>query len=819
MNKNCIFSTSYVNKRLAERDINQIIDIDNKLKIIKEWKSGIDDKSIYNYTEKELQGTFLFNIFDKVLGYSSQPFNSECNLIAEQSTKLDASKPDATLGFFSNNNRDVRVVVELKSAYCNLDIKQKRFNGNRTPVEQAFSYAPKYGSKCRWIIVSNFIEIRLYLASDELSYEVFDLAKLTDEQEFLRFYNILSKDNLICKTLPSPVDNLYDLNAKDELDITKKFYNRFKEIRLELINDIINNNIVSPFIAIEKAQKMLDRIIFICFCRDSPDELLPCNILSSIFRPNSVLINLTLWQDLKLLFNSIDCGNPRVNVNKYNGGLFKKDPILDNLKISDTALIKLEDITKVNFKSDLNVNILGHIFEQGISDIEHLKNQYSQNVTDKNSNIRKQEGIYYTPEHITKYMVNQSIGLWLEEKKSTLGFYELPKISEDEKSIALKYINKNYKYHKKETETDIIIKKFKLILTFWESYREALCDIKIIDISCGSGAFLNQAFSYLYNEAVAVNKQINNLYCGQEKYFNIGSNTYQELDKNILQNNIFGVDINKESIEITRLSLWLSTATKRKCLATLDDNIICRDSIVYDEGNKDEKDFIWNDKFKAVIESGGFDIVIGNPPYIDSEEMTRNMLKVRNFCKRNYISTKGNWDFFIPFIEKGINLLKTNGILCYIVPNKLIGASYSEKIRTIISKYTLLEFKDYSKVKIFKDADVYPIVFTVKKSNKKVPVKIQLFDTNTAKWSETIIKEKQFYKDIYWDRYFVEDSRILNIIEKMLHYTPLGKIASVKEAATVSEAYEIKKIILNLDEISNTTSSFKKLINTGTIDR
>lgn len=816
MEQNCIFSTSYISKRLSEHDINQIKDIDNKIQIIEEWKKGIDDKSIYSFSEKELQGNFLQNIFDKVLGYSSLPFNSEFNLLAEQSTKLDASRPDASLGFFDSFNRDVRVVVELKDANCNLDVKQKRSNDNRTPVEQAFSYAPKYGNKCKWVIVSNFIEIRLYLASDELSYESFDISELADKKEFLRFYSLLSKNNLICKTAASPVDNLYDLNMKNELDITKSFYNKFKKLRLELINDITSSNNITPIIAVEKAQKILDRIIFICFCKDSPSELLPCNILSKIFRPDSFLINQTLWQDLKLLFDSIDCGNSRVNISKYNGGLFRKDPYLDSLKISDATLIKLEDISNFNFNSDLNVNILGHIFEQSILDIEHLKNHYSCGIADKSSNIRRQEGIYYTPEHITKYIVSQSIGKWLEDKKAALGYYKLPEISEDEKNIALKHINKNYK---KETKTSVIVKKFKVVLEFWKKYREALCNIKIIDISCGSGAFLNQAFLYLYNEAIKINKQINDLYNGQESYFNIDGDMYQEIDKSILQNNIFGVDINKESIEITKLSLWLSTAAKHKCLTTLDDNIICQNSIVYNEDNSDEKNFIWNPKFKSVIDKGGFDIIIGNPPYINSREMCRTMPDVRDFCRRNYKSAKGNWDFFVPFIEKGLNLLKSDGILCNIVPNKLTGSDYSQEIRSMLSEYTILEFKDYSDRKVFEAADVYPIIFTVKKSNKKVPVTIKLFDTNSKKWSETIITEKLFYRDIYWDRYFVRDIRILNIIEKMLSYTPLCKIATVKEAATVSESYKITKYLLNIDEISSIESSYKKLINTGTLDR
>ncbi|KZL91312.1 DNA methyltransferase [Clostridium magnum] len=563
MNHNTIFNSVSLNKCLEKYVMNLIPKIDEKLLLIKQWNAGIEDKSIFSFTEKELQSTFLNHFFDKILEYTSLPFNGEFNLIAEQSTKFDASKPDANLGYFSTSERDVRVVVELKDASCNLDVKQRRLNDNRTPIEQAFGYAPKYGSSCKWVIVSNFIEIRLYLASNMLSYEKFDIKSLVTPKEFLKFYYILSKDNLISKTSDSIVDRLYSMSIEEEKNITKDFYRTFKNIRISLIRDILQRNSnIDTTIAIEKVQKLLDRIIFICFCKDSPDKLLPHNILQKVFNP---FLN-SLWGNLKLLFNAIDLGNSSSDIHKFNGGLFKEDPELDNLDISDSALNMLSQIINYNYSNELNIDILGRIFEQSISDIENLKALYNNNVDKSTINMRKREGIYYTPEYVTRYMVHQAIGKWLDDKKVELGYYDLPDLSEADKTKAFSLLNGNYKFHKTETENDIIVKKYKKHLNFWEKYRCTLLNIRVIDISCGSGAFLNQAFTYLLNEALKVNAEINNLNNGQEKYFNIGSDIYQELDKNILQNNIFGVDLNNESIEITRLSLWLSTANKQKVI-------------------------------------------------------------------------------------------------------------------------------------------------------------------------------------------------------------------------------------------------------------
>lgn len=815
MNHNSIFNPTSLSKCVEKYVMNLIPQIDEKLSLIHQWILGIENKNIFTFTEKELQGTFLNQFFDKILGYTSLPFNDEFNLIAEQSTKLDASKPDATLGYFNTNERDVRVVVELKDANCNLDIKQKRANDSRTPVEQAFGYAPKYGSNSKWVIVSNFIEIRLYLASNMLSYEKFDIKSLADPKEFIKFYYILSKDNLLSKTSDSVVDRLYLMNIEEEQKITKDFYRSFKNIRTVLIKDILlRNTNINPNIAIEKAQKLLDRIIFMCFCKDSVDKLLPHDVLNKAFNP---FLN-SLWENLKLLFKAVDIGNSNLDIHKFNGGLFKEDPELDSLNISDSALKMLTEIIHYNYSNELNIDILGRIFEQGISDIEELKKLYSNNIHKSTINIRKQEAIYYTPEYITRYMVKQAVGKWLEDRKVELGYYDLPDLSESDKDKAINLIKRNYKYHKKETENDAIVKNYKKHIDFWGNYRRSLLNIRVIDISCGSGAFLNQAFSYLLNEAVKVNAEINHLNNGQEKYFTIGSEVYQELDKNILQNNIFGVDINKESIEITKLSLWLLTANKQKPLATLDDNIISKDSIMFDSTNPSESSFSWNSKYIEIMNNGGFDIVLGNPPYIDSEEMTKSMPQVREFCRKHYSSAKGNWDMYIPFIEKGLKILKTNGIMCYIVPNKLIGINYSEQIRNILSQYTILNFRDYSEMKVFDDADVYPIVFSLRKSKTKHPVNIQLFNKTTNKWSDVIVNNRLFYRDINWDRYFVEDPKIIEIIDKMLIHSQLHRIATVREAATVSEAYELKNYLSGSQEPSLINGTYKKFINTGTID-
>lgn len=145
-----------------------------------------------------------------------------------------------------------------------------------------------------------------------------------------------------------------------------------------------------------------------------------------------------------------------------------------------------------------------------------------------------------------------------------------------------------------------------LHLLYWTEYESILKNIKICDPACGSGAFLNQCFDYLHEEMDFVLEM--------KRQFNGEQFTLFDIDKEILQNNLFGVDINPESVEITKLSLWLKTAKQNQTLASLDDNIKCGNSIVADAAVV-ENAFDWQHEFPDIFAQGGFDIVVGNPPY------------------------------------------------------------------------------------------------------------------------------------------------------------------------------------------------------------
>ena len=212
----------------------------------------------------------------------------------------------------------------------------------------------------------------------------------------------------------------------------------------------------------------------------------------------------------------------------------------------------------------------------------------------------------------------------------------------------------------------------------------------------------------------------------------------------------------------------------------------------------------------------GFDIVIGNPPYVDSETMVKNNDDYRQAIKNKYSTTVGNWDVFVPFIEKGISLLKEDSsAFSYIIPNKLISVKYTESLRNHLLSFSISEIRDYSRVNVFKEAFVYPITIVLTKSYSHISVQMTVMnDTKRIKYTNEI-QNAIFAKDVYWDKYFFKN-KIVDLLMKLSEGDKIGDLKiDITGAATVAEAYLIKEILIDSAELAKS----KKLINTGTIDK
>jgi type II restriction/modification system DNA methylase subunit YeeA len=290
-------------------------------------------------------------------------------------------------------------------------------------------------------------------------------------------------------------------------------------------------------------------------------------------------------------------------------------------------------LSDYDFQSEVDVNILGHIFENSLNEIDEIKSEIEGNVIDKTKTKRKKDGVFYTPKYITKYIVDNTVGKLCAEKKEEL------KLIEEE-------------YH---TDKNLQTKTKKALLDKLTSYREWLLQLTICDPACGSGAFLNQALEFLIVE----HRYIDEL---QAKLMG-DSLVLSDVETSILENNIYGVDLNDESIEIAKLSLWLRTAQKGRKLNSLNNNIKCGNSLIDDPEIAGDKAFSWEKEFPEVFAKGGFDVIIGNPPYVRQELFK----EIKPYLEKNYRCYNSIADLYTYFIEKGIYLINKYGLFSFIL--------------------------------------------------------------------------------------------------------------------------------------------------------
>ena len=721
----------YDNKTLAEIAEKEIDLEKNNLKekreFLNKWINMEKIGTLYSSKEEALQGEFLLNIFSNLLNaVNVTDGKDEWNLERETKTEIDQQKADGVLGFFDKKgNKDVRAVIELKGPTINLDSKLSKAKYARTPVEQAFGYAPKYGASCQWVIVSNFKEIRLYRSNSMLDYQVFYLENLKDDLEFKKFVYLLSFESLVgTGNEKSKSLKLSEEYQKKQIEIEKKFYNLYKQIRIDIFENIRNNNKnISEYIILEKVQKLLDRFLFICFCEDK--NLLPRNSFQKVIDRATENRDLGVFEYFKILCNWINTGNAKQEIPHFNGGLFKADEDLDTLIIDDIVFEKMQAISEYDFDSELNENILGHIFEQSISDIEEFKSQINEQDFNVKKGKRKKDGVFYTPKYITKYIVENTINYWLEDKRKELGEDKLPILTDEDYT---------HKYKNKASSVKVFRENYKKHIDFWKRYKEAIKNIKILDPACGSGAFLITAFEFLLKQTNMIDEKLLDL-TGEQDLFS-------DTTRYILENNIFGVDLNRESVEITKLSLWLKSANKNKTLTTLENNIKCGNSLIKDKEFVKDLAFDWEKEFSEVFKNGGFDIVIGNPPYVRQESIK----EIKPYLEQNYRVYTGVADLYCYFYELGYNLLKDSGYLGFITSNKWFRAKYGEKLREFLLNDTeFYNIVDYNGTKIFEGATVDSNILIFKKNKVKNSIfSLQIADTIPVEYKQEKLSKESF---------------------------------------------------------------------------
>ncbi len=665
-------------------------------------------QNIRQSNEEQFQEGFLRELFVKVLGYTLNP-SPDYNLITEQKNETDSKKADGAI----LQDGKVIGVIELKD-HKTTDLSK---------VEaQAFNYKSQHPD-ARLVVISNFEKLRLYI-DNAVEYREWNLFHIS-EQEFSELNLCLAwpqvQRGVACTMKQESVSN--------EDQITKALYKDYSQFKRVLFADIIARNPYQEgnawatdekawqLLLFKKTQKLLDRLLFIFFAEDG--GLLPPNSMIQIIDQWEKLRDLDayvpLYDRIKKYFGYMNTGfqGKKYDIFAYNGGLFKPDEVLDNIVIGDEPLVEhTRRLSTYDFESEVDVNILGHIFENSLSEIEEVVQQISSGEAPKTSK-RKQDGVFYTPQYITKYIVENTVGRLCNEKKSELGIVEEEYFAD--------------KNRQKQTKLKLLDKL--------NQYREWLLQLTILDPACGSGAFLNAALQFLMAEHSLIDEM-------QAKVTG-DAIVFQGIENSILENNLYGVDINEESVEIAQLALWLRTAKPRRKLNTLNKNIKCGNSLISDPAVAGDKAFDWQKEFPQVFEKGGFDVVIGNPPYGASFNQTE-----KKYITNTYKSYRYKFESYIYFIEKALALVKENGIIEFITPQLWLSLDEACNIRDIVLQNNLQTIRFYGE-DAFPDAVVNTCSFKIKKGIPQDDLVVCDIDDKIQTLSKKDIVEEQSLKINY----------------------------------------------------------------------
>ena len=616
------------------------------------FQNPLIQENIRNSKEEQYQGEFLIDLFVNVLGYTKNP-TPNFNLTTEYKNVKDSKKADGAIII----NDKVSAIIELKGTNTT-DLSKIE--------DQAFGYKNNQDN-CKYVITSNFEKLRFYVdnAIENIEFNLFELS----QEQFNLMYLILAFEN-IKNDVPK---KLKDESLNQEDIITKKLYKDYSVFKRELFQNLTQlNPEYDPLILFQKSQKLLDRLLFLFFGEDR--GLLPPNYIRKIIGDWNKLKDLDayfpLYDRYKQNFEYLNSGsNPEVYA--YNGGLFKEDEILDDIKIDDKILYEHTfKLSQYDFASEVDVNILGHIFENSLNEIDEIKAELEGQEIDKSKSKRKKEGVFYTPKYITKYIVENTVGKLCEEKKTEFEIVE-----------------EEYSTDKKRQQ-----KTLKNLLNKLDDYRTWLLQITIVDPACGSGAFLNEALNFLINE----HQYIDEL---EAKLRNVPI-IFSYHSESILEHNLFGVDLNEESVEIAKLSLWLRTAEPNRKLNSLNNNIKCGNSLIDDPEVAGEKAFNWKEEFPQVFAKGGFDVVIGNPPY----GIFMSDIEKEHYLK-NFPLTSYKINLYILFIERMLQILD-KGVIHFIIPKSLLFNTFYKTIREELLRCVQINEIHTITEEVFEDADV-----------------------------------------------------------------------------------------------------------------
>jgi len=695
-------------------------------KNIKDYKSG-------KYDEYKTRADFI-DVFFSSLGwdmYNEQKIIEQFReVVREDKIVIDGNRKAPDYSFRIGPH----IVFYVEAKKPSVDIKN-----DPAPALQLRRYAHTRGLALS--ILTDFEEIAVYdtrIKPDKkdsahtarvfyCTYdELFSPCKI---QDYSSNYDFLLNTFGKQAVLSGSFNKYVEANKKGTTSVDRGFLDLLNRWREKLAESIaLKNEDIDEYNLNIVVQKLIDRLIFL---RIAEDRL--------IEKPN-LLFELTGEKDIYIrlcnIFVTADL--------KYNSSLFLSEDWMMALNIDDKVLKEIIDEMyppqcPYEF-SVLPIEILGHAYEQFLGKTIRFsrKTKFGHSIEiEEKPEVRKAGGVYYTPDYIVDYIVENTVGVKLNNRSAGPLTPKGGKVDKGAKPLT----------------------------------PEEVSEIKILDPACGSGSFLIGAYNYLLRyhlEYYLKNKTRREKALSAGIIYESGENSFKlstKVKSQILVNNIFGVDIDQQAVEVTKLSLLLKVledenleykdqlfkTEQMHLLPDLSCNIKCGNSLIGSDYYADKNltmfgteemrkvnVFDWEKEFpsatlrerggkqagsevkRSVSEAGGtvsaaepwgFDCVIGNPPYVRQELLSES----KDYFQKHYKTFQGTADLYVCFMEKGFNLLKKDGLFSYIVANKWMRANYAKNLREWLSKKDIVEIIDFGDLPVFQQATTYPCIFCIRK--------------------------------------------------------------------------------------------------------
>jgi len=602
-------------------------------------------QSYKKLSEADIETKLVEELFVNILGWNKNDFKKQ------EKVHRGEARGRADYSFYIND----KIVFFL-------EVKKVGISIEKEADKQVISYA--LSKRVPFAVSTNFDEMKIFCVEEEKESNRLMKRFISPDHYLLKFDDLwlLSKESFLKNKLLEEAENLNLL--KKRMSIDKPLLQDLMYIRKEIASDIEKTYKIK-FTIEEKdeiVQRIIDRLIFMRCCEDK--EISPENL---IIKEIANEVDYKVYKKLKLMFGKYN--------DMYNSGLFapNKDNECDNIELDGGIIKKLVKLLYESKNNDfiynfewIGADVLGQVYEQYLGMI--LSQTKSGNAKLKEGQVHKKEqGIYYTPTYIVEYIVNNTIGELLKDKKID---------------------------HK---------------------------NIKILDPACGSGSFLIQAFDVLNNELSTREEHKQNKIDTQGMY---------SLKTEILKKNIYGVDLDNKAVEITKLNLLLKASEKyRKLPSEVDLHIKHGNSLIDDNQIAGLDAFKWEEQFPDIIQfdkdgklkSGyGFDIIIGNPPYFTMQSVGKEIQNFFENSERWSEIYRGQSDILYYFIIHSLKILKIGGLLGFITSRYWLENKWADKLRKfILDNAKVVKIIDFREYYIFPEANIHTCIIILQKETDK----------------------------------------------------------------------------------------------------